>query len=456
MRALTKALKALTLGDVAIRRNPLYYAAARGTLRTLEHADLGARREWTQHKLARALAHARGSRYARRIGAGARLCDWPLLDKTTVVREPQAFVCGAALLAARASTGGTSGEPLPLTRSLASVAFEQACIDLMLERLGVRPGAARIAILRGDSIKDPSDTRPPFWTFAAGGRRMLLSSFHLNASTVHAYADALERHAPDVLWAHPNTIDALCVQLERAGRRLALPRVLTSSEVLRPEVWRFIERTLGCRLLDYYGQAERVAFAYACRPGEYRFLPGYAHVELLPAGEHDGAAGGERLYEVVGTSLWNRAMPLARYRTGDLVRLPAAWGATELEEVALGLRPFGGILGRDGDFLISPEGTRLISPNHFLREVPHLQRVQVIQEAADEVRILVLATEAFGAADAEELLANVRRKVPSTMRVSIERVEALERSARGKTPFVIHRPAVRQLIERAARYREAA
>jgi phenylacetate-CoA ligase len=61
-------------------------------------------------------------------------------------------------------------------------------------------------------------------------------------------------------------------------------------------------------LLDYYGQAERVAFAYATAPGEYRFLPGYAHVEFEPA----DSEGGNKLYEIVGTSLWNRAMTLIR------------------------------------------------------------------------------------------------------------------------------------------------
>jgi phenylacetate-CoA ligase len=442
VHALTKKLKALRLGDIAIRRNPLFYARACRELCALEEADVAARREWTRGKLAEALANACRSRYGRRIGATSELGSWPLLDKTSVVRDPGAYVCGARLVAAKASTGGTSGEPLPLVRSLRSVAFEQACIDRMLELLGVRPTEARIAILRGDSIKDPSDFTPPYWTYAAAGRRMLLSSFHLNPATVHAYADALERYAPDVLWAHPNTIDSLCVQLQRAGRSLALPRALTSSEVLRPQVWRFIAETLGCRLVDYYGQAERVAFAYACALGEYRFLPGYSHVELLRVGED----GSHTLYEIVGTSLWNSAMPLVRYRTADLVRLPSSWGAAELEEVALGFRSFAGILGRDGDFLLSPEGTRLISPNHFLREVPHLARIQVIQETIADVRLLVLGTETFSAADEAELLRNVRKKVPASMRVSVERVEALERTRLGKIPFVIHRPAVRDLL----------
>jgi hypothetical protein len=43
----------------------------------------------------------------------------------------------------------------------------------------------------------------------------------------------------------------------------------------------------------------------------------------------------------------------------------------------------------------------------------------------------------------------VRGKLPDNMQVSIERSEALERSALGKIPFVIHRPQVRELLDRA-------
>jgi phenylacetate-CoA ligase len=235
------------------------------------------------------------------------------------------------------------------------------------------------------------------------------------------------------------------VHLERAGRKLAIARVLTSSELLHPEVWRFAARTLGCRLLDYYGQAERVAFAYAQEPGRYRFLPGYAHVELLPMGED----GRDNLYEIVGTGLWNSAMPLVRYRTGDLVRLPAAWGAAELDQVIVGLRSFPGVLGRDTDILISPDGVRLTGIDHFQREVAHLVRIQVIQESRDEVRVLVLATAAYGSQDEARLTANIRKKLPASMRVTLERTERLERTSLGKAPFVIHRAAVKALLERS-------
>jgi phenylacetate-CoA ligase len=191
-------------------------------------------------------------------------------------------------------------------------------------------------------------------------------------------------------------------------------------------------------LLDYYGQAERVAFAYAEESETYRFLPGYAHVELHEVDRNDQVA----TYEIVATSLWNFSMPLPRYRTGDLVRLPARFGDKEIHEISLGMRAFPGVLGRDRDVLISPTGIKLTGIDHFQRDVANLVRIQVIQETLHDVRIRVLAERAFSAHDEEQLMNNVRSKLPDSMKVRIERTEKLERTASYKIPFVIHREAV--------------
>jgi phenylacetate-CoA ligase len=264
----------------------------------------------------------------------------------------------------------------------------------------------------------------------------------LNAATIEHYARALDEFAPECLVSYPTSLEALCFLLMRAGRRVRIPAVLCSSEVLHPRVWHAARETLGCRLLDYYGQAERVAFAYATAQNEYRFLPGYAHVEFEPAGMEEDC----RLYEIIGTPLWNRSMALIRYRTGDLIRVPAAWGESELEELGLGLRTFSGVLGRDSDILVTPDGVKVTGISHFQRDVANIVRIQVIQESASKVVILVLPMKQYTERDRERLMHNVREKLPGSMHVEIRSVTALERTARGKTPFVIHRPLVKELL----------
>jgi phenylacetate-CoA ligase len=446
MSALTDRLKRLSFGDALIRRNPLFYRRARACIDALQTQGTDARRDFVQKRLRKVLEAARRSAYGRKAGGGGALSSWPLLEKTALRAEPDALRVPGLVVCVRGSTGGTTGLPLRLVRSLQSVVFEQASLDWLLEKLGVQPGRMRMAVLRADSIKDPADREPPFWILTHGARRMVLSPHHLCAATVADYARALRDFQPDVLWVYPTALESLCRLLLGAGLRLGVPRVHASSEVLGPRAWQLARQALdGPVIADYYGQAERVAFAVAFEPGVYRFLPGYSHVELVPF----AAQGEDTLYEIVGTSLWNLAMPLIRYRTGDLVSLPTAWGAAELEEVALGMRTFAGVLGRSGEFLLTPEGVRITGINHFPREVGHVRRIQVIQERLDEVRLLVLADAGYSAQDAQRLLANVRAKLPPSMRVSVELCERLEQTALGKTPFVIHRPAVRRLVELA-------
>lgn len=442
MQALVKKLKLLQVGDTAVRRNPLFYADAQRELEWLDQASLTERREWTLNRLSEVLFPASRTGYGKIVRGGGDIASWPLLTKGEVRAAPAAFACGSQLFTLKASTGGTSGSPLTIVRSLRSIVVEQVCIDRMMQKAGVDARSGRCAVLRTDSVKDPNDFKPPYWVHAGGGSRIVFSSSHLNAATIDYYVRALEDFSPDCLLSYPTSLEALCVLLERVGKKIHIPAVLCSSEVLHDRVWRAARDRLGCKLLDYYGQAERVAFAHATEPGAYRFLPGYAHVEFERAG-HEGE---HHLYEIIGTPLWNQSMSLIRYRTGDLIRVPSSWGARELEELSLGLRSFSGVLGRDSDVLVTPDGAKVTGISHFQRDVANIVRIQVIQESATRVVILVLPEENYCELDRERLLRNVREKLPKVMQVEVRAVSALERTARGKTPFVIHRAPVKELL----------
>jgi phenylacetate-CoA ligase len=255
----------------------------------------------------------------------------------------------------------------------------------------------------------------------------------------------LRKFDPEVLWVYPSSLELLCRLIAASGETLKIPRVLSSSEVLKPAAWLLARQVLGCKIADYYGQAERIAFAFGFAPTQYFFLPGYSYVELLPHSS-DGSAPA---YEIVGTTLWNEAMPLVRYRTGDLLRLPWNYGETEREQIAYGLSAFEGVIGRDQEVLYAPDRMRVLTGiDHIQREVEHIVRIQVVQDALDQVLIRVVPARGFNEVDAKRLERNARNKIPRSIDVRIEVTETLERTQQGKTPFVIHRPAVREAVER--------
>jgi phenylacetate-CoA ligase len=448
--AFVHRLKRHVVGESLVRRNPFYYERSRRLLDKLEDLDLVGRRAWTREQLARTLGAAQTTEYGCVVRGGGDIHSWPLLNKELLRNRMRDFITGSEWFSAPANTGGTAGVPLKLVRSFDGIVFEQACIDRLVSQLGLNPRTARTAVLRGDNLQDPRTLTCPDGVSANGGRSRIFCAHAVSPQNIDRIADALENFAPQLLCAYPSALEALCRLLQQRGRRLTIPAVLTSSEVLKPEAWTLAGETLGCRIIDYYGQAERVAFAYASAPREYRFLPGYAYVEFV---RHDAellpAGGQDRLYEVVGTAFWNNLMPLVRYRTGDLVRLPAAWGESQLQELSLGLRSFRGFLGREQEVMAVPAGIRLTGLESMPHDVEHVLRIQVVQETLESARILVIPAPGFSDEDAAKLLANARSKLPAEMRVSIEVSQWLERTPRGKTPLVIHRPPVHEALRRA-------
>jgi len=426
--------KQTVLGDAFIRRMPFLYARAYHTFETFGHASLEQRIEWAQRRLQRVLRAALRTPYGKKIGS-LRLEDWPLLAKEQVRDYPEAFLAVPKWRTIPASTSGTTGTPLRLYRSFASVVAEQAAIDYVLYAQGLDFAKARIAVLRGDNIKDLADTQPPFWRDELRGRKRVFSSSHLSAATLPYFLNALQELQPDCIYAYPAVLESLCRLMLRCGASLRVAHVVTSSEQPSPTLGELVEQVLQARWIDYYGLAERTTFAYSRFPEGYYFLAGYGWLELHPV---ETTPEGVQ-YEIVGTSLWNCSMPLVRYRTGDLIVLPHGLTDAQREAIIWGLQPFKGIQGRSGDFLFAPDGAVLMGIDHIPRDVRHVARMQVIQETLNWVRILVLPLPGYSDADEVQILANARLKLPPTMRVQVEVVEQLERTSQGKTPFVIRK-----------------
>lgn len=447
--AFVDRLKRHVVGESLVRRNPFYYERSRRLLDRLEKEDFEGRRVWTRAQLARTLRAAQDTEYGRSAGGRAEIGSWPLLGKELLRNRLAMFTTGSEWFAAVANTGGTAGVPLKLVRSLDGIVFEQACIDRLIQGLDVSPRGVRTAIVRGDNLQDPRTLHSPDGVSANAGRSRIFCAHAVSPQNIERIAASLDHFEPQLLCAYPSALETLCRLLVERRHPLSIRAVLTSSEVLKPEGWALARQVLGARICDYYGQSERIALAYAYAPREYRFLPGYSYVEFIPHVGHLPEGSPDRLYEIVGTSFWNSLMPLVRYRTGDLIRLPASWGAIELEELSLGLRSFAGILGREQEIMVCPSAVRLTGLDSIPDEIEHVLRIQIVQETLDSARIRVVPTEAFSDEDAARLLANVRSKLPRDVKLNIEVAQWLERTPRGKTPLIIHRPPVHEALRRA-------
>lgn len=442
----TSKAKGLGVVDLALRYNPPVRRKVRHCLDAFQAPDLAQRQSLSDRLTDGILRRARQTRYGRAFGDA--LAAWPVLTKERLRADPMDFVV-PGLVRVPASTGGTTGVPLRLQRSLSSVAAEQAFLDGMLGARGLNWATARVAVLRGDAVKDIADQAPPFARETHWGRRLILSSPHLTAEHVDWFVDRLTAFRPDILCAWPNMIANLLMLLSRSGRRLRLPLVVASSSMLDAALYRAIGQALGADIVDYYGLAERSALAVRRGEEEWFFEPAYGRVELLPCPD-DAIDGDRREMAIIATGYWNRAQPLVRYDTGDRAIVPASYDAAELAAVTMGLRAFVGLAGRSNEFLVAPDGRRISGLSMITYEVRNLLQLQLVQDAPDHVTMLAIATPAFSSADRERLMENARKKIPFSLHIAVEVVDALETTARGKTPFIIRRFAEPPSVLRAA------
>jgi phenylacetate-CoA ligase len=426
-------LKRLGISDRLIRRNPLFYGSARRLLAEFDRLDASTQREWRRKRLRRVLGAAAATRYGAGRDAQVSLDAWPILDKGALRDDPEAFLTGSRRMSVAASTSGTSGVPLSLRRSPESVAYEQAVLDWLAASAGIDLRRCRAAVLRGDDIKPPADREPPFWRLANGGSRLIFSSNHLDSKTAPHFVDALREYAPEVILAYPTVLESLCSLVLQRGDLLRAPAVICGSEVLTRNTTEMAREALGARVIDYYGQAERVAFAHGDPERGYRFLPTYSINELRRVDSTDAEADH---YEVIGTGLWNLAMPLVRYRTGDHILLRSG---SDPQAVADGRETFLGIVGRSGDYLVAPSGARLMGIDHIPRGVPGIVRAQFIQEAVDAVTLLVVPKPDYDDRCGRLLLQHASLKLPPTMRIRLETTAQLARHSSGKIPLVIRK-----------------
>jgi len=96
-----------------------------------------------------------------------------------------------------------------------------------------------------------------------------------------------------------------------------LKSFLCGSEAVTEEQQRFIGDELGINVHSWYGHSEKLILGGFCEKNKALHIePTYGYFELIDAKNQD-VSHSKGFGEMVGTTFYNRVMPLIRYRTGD-------------------------------------------------------------------------------------------------------------------------------------------
>ena len=160
----------------------------------------------------------------------------------------------------RASTSGSSGQPLLFWLDKDRSPREFAFVNDVWSRTGYREGDAR-CVLRGLLLAD-IDRRPYEWE--AGLKELRCSPFAMTAPRMDLYLDMIDKRAIAYLHGYPSAIEILCRHMWRTGRRprAAIKGVFPISEPLYAYQRDIIGAVLPeATIAPFYGLSERVLFA---------------------------------------------------------------------------------------------------------------------------------------------------------------------------------------------------
>lgn len=326
-------------------------------------------------------------------------------------------------------TGGTTGTPLQLFRSLPSILWQNAYLKRQWTWAGFRDGMPR-AVLRGDAVIPAEQTRPPFWIWNRYMNQLFLSLVHLRAETVNDFIEKVQQFGPYMMETYPSAAYELAKYLEKRNLCLEIPYIFTGSEPLFDYQRQIIEERFRTRVLDHYGMGERVTFATECEHGNLHVNSDHSYTEIVD--EHGNAT--DDYGYVVGTTFHNLVMPLVRYKLSDQTK----W---KRGECSCGRRypMIERVTGRVEEIIVGSRGND-IGPLLFriLHGVDCIDRVQIAQVERYRLEIRIVPDSKFSNRDREKIVNNLHRYVDANLKADVVLVNEISRTRRGKYRWIVN------------------
>lgn len=346
--------------------------------------------------------------------------DFPLIGKEDIRIAPCAFLNDSKKFSYtfKSQTGGTTGKPLNLYSGLSAIIEDHAQSHRQLTWAGYLPGDKRVW-LRADLIVPLEQNTSPYWRHNRIDKMLMMSVYHLSEETVRQYLEKLHNYKPKIIQAYPSAIFLFANLIESLGLavNLKIKGIVLSSESCSDNQKLVIERVFNCKVFSWYGLSERVATAGTCKYGKMHLIEDYGYYEFSDD-------------KLIATGFHNSKMPLIRYNTEDIF----SGVSSEFNQCECGL-PFltiKSIQGREGEFLLSTSGRKVLIFNHIPKNVCGLVELQLKQKRIDEIIALVVVDRRYDQQSEKILEKNIKTYFGEDMRVLVKKVSSIPRTKNGK------------------------
>ncbi|HEX2733491.1 MAG TPA: hypothetical protein VHM70_17895 [Polyangiaceae bacterium] len=324
-------------------------------------------------------------------------------------------------------TSGTTGKALNFYWTRDQQAYLWAIWWRHRQRFGLEPSDWH-ANFTGKLVIPPEQSAPPYWRCNWPLRQWLFNMHHITPDKIESIVGCLNRHELAYYSGYPSIIHALAWCAEEQGLKLERrPRyVVTGAENVLDTQRQAIERFTGARIIDQYGFSEACGNASMCEQGVYHEDFEFG---ILECGDPETQADGSVRGRVICTGFANHAFPFIRYDVGDV----AVWREESFRcECGRQSRVLSRILGRSDDYVITPEGRRIMRFDYLFKDTSQVREAQVVQERLGEIVLKLVRRPAYTVKDEHFIAGEVKRWISPLLRVRFDYVEQIEMEPNGK------------------------
>lgn len=365
---------------------------------------------------------------------------WAVLASLPVLTKDSLRLRGPSFLVARNAkevvTSGTTGKALRFYKDPGAIAAQWAIWYRHRARFGV--GFKELSVnFTGKPVVPVDQIKPPFWRYNHAQRQYLISMQHINSGNIGSIVSFLNSISPAFYSGYPSIIAEVARLASSYGLELeadARPRVVFSGAENVLDYQRdIITQWTGADLTDQYGLSEGCCNFSKCEHGYYHEDFEFCHIEILdPEVLSDGSIKGR----LVGTGFFNEVMPFLRYDTGDIaIMAPEHFRCPCGRESRVIL----GVEGRVDDFVVTPDGRRVMRFDYLFKNTPEAYEAQVVQYENGSITIRAVLSGSH-LRDVFELKVkeNFNTYISTEMNVCFDYVDKIEKSSTGKFKAVLN------------------
>lgn len=323
-------------------------------------------------------------------------------------------------------TSGSTGKALDFYLTNESIQFQWAVWWRFRNRFGIKMGQKSINFI-GKLAVPLSQKKPPFWRYNKASNQYIVNMQHIKEANVKAFVDFINGEGVEFFSGYPSIIYALAIHIKNSGLTITNgPNwINTGAEALYKNQQELMEEVFGCPVIDQYGFSEGAGNASKCRENLY-------HEDFEFGILEKGTLVGQEARTILATGFANYAMPFIRYQVGD----SAIWADSECS-CGRNSKTIKQIEGRTEDYVITPEGTRILRFDYLFKSMKNIEECQVVQRKLGQIIFRIVPRPQFNSKDENELKNLVKEWISKKLEVIVELVNEIPRTTSGKFKAVV-------------------